>query len=75
MYAIRSYYEFSASDELFVKVSVDGGPFTVIKTITSAESMLFDYKMRTWAFDRIQSLKLSSEIFPPLVEAGQKIVV
>lgn len=30
--------QFAASDELLVKVSVDGGPFTVIKTITSAES-------------------------------------
>jgi|GEM_PF-1516675 len=30
--------QFSAADELLVKVSVDGGPFTTIHTITSAES-------------------------------------
>ena len=30
--------QFSEADELLVKVSVDGGPFTTIHTITSAES-------------------------------------
>ncbi|MFQ5411849.1 MAG: hypothetical protein ACE5EC_06110, partial [Phycisphaerae bacterium] len=30
--------QFAASDEVRVKVSVDGGPFTTIQTITSAES-------------------------------------
>ncbi|MEE8361777.1 MAG: PKD domain-containing protein, partial [Gemmatimonadales bacterium] len=30
--------QFSAADELLVKVSIDGGPFTTIHTITSAES-------------------------------------
>ena len=30
--------QFSAADELLVKVSVDGGPFTTIHTITSADS-------------------------------------
>ncbi|KGJ89257.1 hypothetical protein ND16A_2150 [Thalassotalea sp. ND16A] len=30
--------QFSGADELLVKVSVDGGPFTTIHTITSAES-------------------------------------
>jgi len=30
--------QFAASDEVFVQVSVDGGPFTTIQTITSVES-------------------------------------